>query len=210
MLTKACLGQQLFLKKKFYCHHLWALQNLHLTLFSRRFAPMAEGLQCHSWGEHPFLGRGNLILCQTLSAAPFHQGVETPFRTQGRSRLVFWVFFWVQPVPQWGNCLKQQKKNYTLEMRNVKKSGWTAQMQAPIWKGVKIQWGIIPCHSIFSLSLVHTWSFNVWKKLSDRSKMSILITVFEHWVSWENSFILLIPNIRVEGFLLPQELSALL
>lgn len=84
---------------------------------------MAEGLQCHSWGEHPFLGRGNLILCQTLSAAPFHQGVETPFRTQGRSRLVLLFFFLGTTSPTVGQLSETADKNYTLEMRNVKKSG---------------------------------------------------------------------------------------
>lgn len=66
---------------------------------------------------------------------------------------------------------------------SVRKSSWAAQMHAPIWQGVKVRWGKIPYHSIFSLSLVHTWSHNIQKKLPDRSEMTILTTIFEHWVS---------------------------
>lgn len=72
MLIKACLGQQLFYLRNpisisIICEHY---KNLHLTLFTRMFVPMAEELQYCAWAEY-LLGM-SALLCKvhlTLCAA---------------------------------------------------------------------------------------------------------------------------------------------
>lgn len=104
MLIKACLGQQLFLKRSSI-----AIISEHYKIFLC-YSP--EGLLLWQEGCRATLGVSTLswagliaLVPDMLSAAPLPQGLGLLWAHRAEPGLV-----WVQLLPQWGNCLNQQTK----------------------------------------------------------------------------------------------------